>query len=144
MAMMTATKMLTYNNRRLVPGEDFEARSHRDMKVLLATRKAKLKREEGAVPAPPPEVAKKIVAVTGTQEPAPSVTASGLRSEDVPPSVAVSGNDGDKGADPVADAQALTDARAEYKRVTGKQPYHGWAAEHLRELTANYDAAEGS
>jgi len=65
---MTATKMLTYNNRRLVPGEDFEAKSQRDLKVLLATRKAKAKRQTGEVPAPPEDVSKKIGAVTSTPE----------------------------------------------------------------------------
>lgn len=63
---MTATKMLTYNNRRLVPGEDFEAKSQRDLKVLLATRKAKIKRAAGEVAAPPPSVAAQIAAVAVT------------------------------------------------------------------------------
>lgn len=130
MVTMTATKMLSYNNRRLVPGEDFEAKSHRDQKVLLATRKAKLKREQVELPAPPPEVVKKIVAVTGTQQPASNVIATGLRSEDTPPRVAVSGNDGDKGGD-------LSAARSEYKTATGKQAYHGWSAEYIRGLIVN-------
>lgn len=64
MVMMTATKMLSYANRRLVPGEDFEAKSNRDMRVLLATRKAKVKRQEVPLTSPPPEVAAKIETFT--------------------------------------------------------------------------------
>ncbi len=63
MTTMTAVKMLTYANRRLVPGEDFEAKSPRDLKVLLATRKARIKRQSGEIPAPPAAVAAKIDAV---------------------------------------------------------------------------------
>lgn len=59
---MIATKMLSYDNRRLVPGQDFIAKSHRDMKVLLATRKAKIKREEVELAPPPAAVAAKIEA----------------------------------------------------------------------------------
>lgn len=68
MTAMTATKMLSYNNRRLVPGEDFEAKSPRDLKVLLATRKAKLKREPGEVAPPPPAVAAKVAALVTAPE----------------------------------------------------------------------------
>lgn len=82
MIKMTTTKVLTYNNRRMEPGVDFEAKSHRDMKVILASRKAKMKREEGEVPAPPPAVAEKIVAVTGVT---PTDT------NPIPPKVAISG-----------------------------------------------------
>lgn len=64
MVTMTATKMLSYANRRLVPGEDFETKSDRDMKVLLATRKAKVKRAPADVPPPPPEVATRIAEAT--------------------------------------------------------------------------------
>lgn len=107
MATMTATKMLTYNNRRLVPGEDFEAKSYRDQKVLLATRKAKLKRVIQEVPPPPPEVQKRIVEATDNSE-----------------------------AEAIA-AKDLAAARSEYKAATGKNAYYGWSAEHIRELIAN-------
>lgn len=119
MVKMTATKMLTYANRRLVPGEDFEAKTHRDMKVLLATRKAKVKREEVEVPPPPPEVAQRIA----------EVTAPDLQPADVPPSVAASGNESDGAGDIVA-------LRAEYERVLGKRPFYGWDAATLRDKMA--------
>lgn len=74
MVNMTATKMLSYANRRLIPGEDFEAKSQRDMKVLLATRKAKLKRPEVSVPPPPPPVAAEIEEATAALAPDDELT----------------------------------------------------------------------
>jgi hypothetical protein len=124
MAMMTATKMLTYNNRRLVPGEDFEAKSHRDMKVLLATRKAKVKREEAEVPVPPAAIAAKIADATDPGRPVPSHgsgpgdPAPELRPADLPP-VVVEGE--------------LAIVRAEYEAKIGKRPYWNWSVAELRE-----------
>lgn len=63
MIKMTATKMLTYDNRRLRPGEDFEAKSERDRKVLLATRKAIVKRTPSEVPPPPEDLKERITKV---------------------------------------------------------------------------------
>lgn len=126
MVTMTATKMLSYANRRLQPGDDFEIKSLRDMKVLLASRKATLKREEGAVSAPPPELAEKIVAVTGTNPPPPNVETTDLRPADPPPSVAASGDVGDKDGD-------LAAVREKYEKKMGRRPYSGWDVAALRE-----------
>jgi tryptophan 2,3-dioxygenase len=112
MVTMTATKMLRYSNRQLKPGEDFEAKSHRDMKVLLATRKAKLKRPEVEIAAPPVEVQQKIEAAV---VPPPSLP-------------------------PPGEAE-LIEARLEYKRVVGRPPYHSWDVATLRHKIANANAS---
>lgn len=106
MATMTATKMLTYNNRRMLPGEDFEAKSLRDQKVLLASRKAKLKREQVEVPPPPPAVATRIAEATKEET-----------------------ND------------ELSKAREEYKRVAGKNAFHGWDVAELNKRIAEYQTS---
>lgn len=123
MSIMTATKMLTYANRRLQPGEDFEARSQRDVKVLLATRKAKVKRPEADVPAPPPEVEKRIVAVVTTNEAPvePSVTSTSEAT--IEPKVETAGDD-------------LASLRKTYEDLSGKRVYNGWDAAQLREKIA--------
>lgn len=59
---LKAVKPLTYATRRLLPGDVFEARSRRDHKLLLATRKVEAVREAAPVPPPPPAVAAKIAA----------------------------------------------------------------------------------
>lgn len=59
---------LTYATRRLLPGDVFEAKSRRDAKVLIATRKVEAVREPVDVPAPPPKVAEKIVAATSAPD----------------------------------------------------------------------------
>lgn len=119
MTQMTATKMLSYDNRRLVPGEDFVARSHRDMKVLLATRKAKVKRLAGEVSAPPEALTAKIeVMVVPPNDLNPPLTPPNDLNPPQPP------------------AYDLAAARAEYEAKLGKRPYYGWDIEQLREKIA--------
>ena len=60
MKRLQAVKALTYATRRLLPGDTFEARSPRDHKVLLATKKVREHRDPVAVPAPSPAVAEQI------------------------------------------------------------------------------------
>jgi hypothetical protein len=57
---LKALRPMTYATRRLLPGDVFEAKSRRDHRVLLATRKVEAMREPASVPPPPPAVAKKI------------------------------------------------------------------------------------
>lgn len=49
-----------YGTRHLAPGDVFTARSARDHRLLLATKKVRELREPAAVPAPPPGVAQQI------------------------------------------------------------------------------------
>lgn len=77
MVRMRATKALTYNTRRLLPGDVFEVKP-RDARVLLATRKVEAVREPANVPPPPPVVAAQIAAAA---PPAADNELAGLRAE---------------------------------------------------------------
>lgn len=107
MIPMKATKALTYNTRRLLPGDTFEAVSSRDARVLKAIRKAEQVRPQADVPPPSPAVAARIAAaVAPGQSTAPAV-------------------DDD-----------LVKARTEYRDALGRPPFHGWDAATLREKIA--------
>lgn len=118
MIRLKALKPLRYATRRLLPGDEFEAKP-RDVRVLLATRKVSQVREPAAVPAPPPAVAEKIAAAVAPSAPP------------APPTVGVmTSSDAD-----------LTSLRAEYEKVVGRRPFMGWDAGTLREKMAAADAA---
>lgn len=59
---LIAVKMFTYATRRLMPGQDFIARTPRDARLLIAMGKARAKRAAGQIAPPPPELAAKIAA----------------------------------------------------------------------------------
>lgn len=114
---LRARKALTYATRRLQPGDVFEARSRRDHKLLLATRKVEAVRDEVPVQPPPPAVAAKIAAAVA---PAPA---------------------------PEPEAPASTDLaalRAEYEAVVGRRPFMGWGADELRNKMAAIKQGVGS
>jgi hypothetical protein len=67
MNLLRATKHFPYNNRRLLPGDTFEA-NDRDARLLLAVRKAERVRKPVDLPPPPPDVAAKIVDAVGKPE----------------------------------------------------------------------------
>lgn len=102
---LVALKRMTYGTRRLLPGDEFEAKPS-DAKVWILLGKARPRAE--AIPAPPPRLVRKVI------EAPPVVTSP-------PPPV-------------VQDAapDALTQAREDYALKLGKRPYHGWDVEELR------------
>lgn len=57
---LQVVKPLTYATRHMQPGEVFEARTARDRRVLLATRKVRELREPANVPPPPAAVAERL------------------------------------------------------------------------------------
>lgn len=58
---LIAVKDFTYNTRRLVAGDSFQARNRDDAKILIELLgKARMGRPAAEVPPPPPEVAEKI------------------------------------------------------------------------------------
>lgn len=65
---MKASRPLTYNTRRLQPGDEFEVVNSRDVRVLEAIRKAHRVRPEADVPPPPPALASKIAENFGSDE----------------------------------------------------------------------------
>lgn len=108
---LTAIKPLIYANRRLLPGEDFTARTVRDANVLIALRKARR-------------------AVPDEQEVTP-VSEDGATPDRCEPL----DHDGDGGTggsvapETSADLKVL---RAQYQEIVGKKPFAGWDAEELR------------
>jgi hypothetical protein len=64
---LVALKPLTYNTRRLLPGDSFEARKPSDARVLIAVKKARAaqSRPTTSVPPPPRHVAEKIAQSVG-------------------------------------------------------------------------------
>lgn len=95
----------SYATRRLRPGDPFQA-SDRDARLLIALKKAAIAREPGHVPAPPPELAKRLDPLDHD-------------------------GDGRRGGSsrPPGDLRTL---RAEYLRVVGKRAFNGWPAATLQ------------
>lgn len=52
---LICTKAMTYNTRRLLPGDEFEAATPRDARVLIAIRKAEQRAEAKAKPVEKPD-----------------------------------------------------------------------------------------
>jgi hypothetical protein len=78
---LKALKPMTYATRRLQAGDVFEAKSKRDHRVLLATRKVEAMREPASVPPPPPAVAKKIAEAVAPAAPPADDDLAALRAE---------------------------------------------------------------
>jgi hypothetical protein len=112
MVKLRAVKNLSYNTRRLLAGEEFEA-NDRDAKILIGIKKARAVRQPAAVPPPPPAVAAKIAAAVAPP---------------APPS--------DQGEKINASTDDLAAARAAYREAFGKAPFHTWDAATLREKIA--------
>lgn len=66
---LIAVKDFTYNTRRLVAGDSFQARNRDDAKILIELLgKARMGRPAAEVPPPPPEVAEKLPPILTTKE----------------------------------------------------------------------------
>ncbi len=131
---LRAVKALKYQTRRLLPGDEFEAASNRDARLLLAIKKAEKVREPADVPPPSPVVAAKIAASV-----APATLAT-------PPASAASVGAMSTAAIPAATQQAPADrdlaaARADYEKALGRKPYHGWDIAMLRSRIATAKTA---
>jgi len=118
---LKAVKGLTYNTRRLLPGDVFDA-SPRDARLLLAIRKAEAMREPVELPPPPPAVAEKIAATF-----VPPTPPNDPNPPPIPP------NDPNP---PTPPPDYLAALRAEYEAALGKRPFMGWDAATLREKIA--------
>lgn len=59
---LIATKSLTYNTRRLLPGDHFETKSDTDGRLLIGIKKARAAdaRPRATVPTPPPALVQQI------------------------------------------------------------------------------------
>lgn len=106
MKSLIATKRLTYNTRRLLPGDPFEAKDQH-ARLLIAIKKAR-----------PAEMIVPVIA-EGRVESVDAVYVDGT---------------------PLP-ADDLAAVRAEYERVLGKRPFHGWSVETLRAKIAEAQAA---
>jgi hypothetical protein len=58
MVRLIATKSMSYNTRRLMPGDEFDAKD-RDARILVGIAKARRVREPGEVPSPPESLTQK-------------------------------------------------------------------------------------
>lgn len=112
MIKMIATKPLKYATRRLLPDDDFTARSESHARVLEATKRARRAPEKAVERFVAPKVERPAPAYTPTPSmaPVPSLQAG-----------------------PVDERPAL---RAEYQAKLGKAPFPGWSADVLREKIA--------
>lgn len=126
---LRAIKAFLYNNRRLLPGEDFETKKPIHGTLLIAAKKAREIRAPGKLSAPPlivtdklPKGEKKVKHKVDPTDQPPAVTQPS-------PEVA---------AEPAPEADDMAALRAEYKEKVGKQPYMGWDAETLHaKMTKN-------
>lgn len=127
---LKAVKGLTYNTRRLLPGDVFEARP-RDARVLLATRKVQAVREPVDLAPPPPAVAEKIAAAAAppSAPPAPAPEAP-------PADATVGAMTTGQMPNAAAPSSDLAAARTEYERVSGKKAFNGWDVATLQAKTA--------
>lgn len=122
---LKASKPLTYNTRRLQPGDVFEAKP-RDGKILLASRKVSRVRDPVELEPPPADVAEQIAA---TVAPSPPTAEA--------PSQEAATSSGEVGAsDEASSAGDIAALRAEYEATLGKRPFMGWDAATLREKMA--------
>jgi hypothetical protein len=101
-----------------LPGDVFEAKSKRDHRVLLATRKVEAVRDPAPVAPPPPAVAAKIASAVAP--PVPSAPVGAMTSSQAPGAA-------------LDERVAL---RTEYEKTLGKPPFLGWSADLLREKIA--------
>jgi hypothetical protein len=134
MIPMIATKPFSYGSRRLLPGDEFEARTARDRKVLIAAKKAKDldTRVPGRLPPPPQELVDKILGA------APSTLAAPVEPPQTPRDPLDHDGDGRKGGSSTADGDPdeLKRLRQDYEAHLGKKPFYGWDAETLRSKIA--------
>lgn len=61
MRKLVAIKHMSYATRHFRPGEDFETRTDRDARILIAAGRAKPARIPGKIAPPPAEVVQKVV-----------------------------------------------------------------------------------
>ncbi len=135
--MMRATKALTYNTRRLLPGDEFEVTKPRDVRVLKAIRKAVEVREPVDLAPPTAEQAAVIAAAVAPTQPADTA----MQGPPTPQDPLDHDGDGHKGGSTApAGGDDLKAARAEYEAVLGKRPFPGWDLATLQEKIAAHKA----
>lgn len=140
---LKAVKGLTYNTRRLLPGDVFEARP-RDARVLLATRKVQAVREPVDLAPPPPAVAEKIAKAAASVRKPTTLIDEPYAGESPPPSQepalqtasAVGAMTTEQMPNAAAPESDLAAARTEYERVSGKKAFNGWDVATLQAKTA--------
>ncbi len=131
-AKLVALRSLSYDTRRLLPGDQFEATPAHG-RLLVAVKKARLVREVGTV-APPPAAVKQKAAqmpVGGGRlpfNPPPMKTTAEGFDEAMANPRSISADDG---------MQAM---RAAYQDKFGRRPDMRWSIDTLREKLAETDA----
>lgn len=125
---LIATKAFSYNTRRLVAGDLFQARRS-DARLLVALKKAK--RPVGGVASEELDVVVVPVQVIETSHTPPDTMVSQVVPTTLPETPSA------------VDVKALDIAalRAQYKDMFGKAPFNGWKAEELiARIAAGKDA----
>jgi hypothetical protein len=118
---LTATKSFSYNTRRLLAGDHFEAKPAHG-RLLIAVKRAREQREPGKISALPKAIAEKVKPQVAKAEPPAEVIAKPVEVTSEPAAV-----------------EDLAPLREEYQAKVGKRPFMGWDAETLRAKMAEAD-----
>jgi hypothetical protein len=120
---LIATRYLKYGTRRMLAGDEFEAKPAH-ARLLIGIKKARdaSKREPVKLSAPPLIVTDKIAKADKVKHE--------VDPTDQPPAVTAGETDD------------LATARAEYQAKVGKRPFHGWGVAELRAKMAESDLAD--